>query len=114
MTAGRRVDGFHVSPAALSGAAGVVDAEAARIDELITTLTHQLDRLGPCWGSDRVATRFGTAYQDAGFAVLDDLGGLAVGAARIAGALRAVGASYESVDEVLHAALGATDPTPDP
>ncbi len=92
-------DGFSVSPAALSGAAGVFDAEADQIADVVATLTAQLDSLGACWGADAVGTRFGTAYQQAGLAVLDNVRALGVGTIRIAAALRAVSRAYELVDQ---------------
>lgn len=102
-------DGFDVSPAALSGAAGVFDAGADQIADVVATLTAQLDALGPCWGADAVGARFGTAYQDAGLAVLDNVRALGAGAIRIAAALRAVARSYELVD---HAATSAATAEP--
>lgn len=94
-------DGFDVSPAALSGAAGVFDAEADALADVVATLTARLDALGPCWGGDAVGTRFGTAYQDAGLEVLDNVRALGTGMIRVAAALRAAARSYELVDASL-------------
>ncbi len=91
-------DGFDVSPAALSGAAGVFDVNADALADVAATLIARLETLGPCWGGDSVGTRFGTAYQDAGLAVLTNIDALGTGLVRIAAALRAVARSYELVD----------------
>lgn len=107
-------DGFDVSPAALSGAAGVFDAEADALADVVATLTARLDALGPCWGGDSVGARFGTAYQDAGLAVLDNVRSLGTGMVRIAAALRAVALSYEFVDTALPTSAPTSMPTTRP
>jgi uncharacterized protein YukE len=94
-------DGFDVTPAALTGAAGVFAAEGDALADVVATLTAQLDSLGPCWGGDSVGNRFGTAYQDAGLRVLDNMRALGTGMQRIAGALRAIANSYELIDGCL-------------
>ena len=90
--------GFVVVPAALTGAAGTIDAESAALDDATAALARRLAEIGPCWGDDVVGQRFATGYGPAAQVVVGNLGALSVGLVRIAAALRAVAATYERVD----------------
>ena len=90
--------GFDVVPAALTGAAGTIDAESTALDDATAALARRLAEVGPCWGDDVVGQRFATGYGPAAQVVVGNLGALSVGLVRIAAALRAVAATYERVD----------------
>ncbi len=98
--------GFEVEPAALRGAAGSIDAEADALGTLASSLEQYLLSLGACWGDDEVGRRFASGYQPAAATVLANMTALSTGLVRIAAALRAVGESYETIDQ---AAASTTD-----
>jgi len=90
--------GFDVTPAALTGAAGAIDAEASVLDEASTAMAQRLAELGSCWGDDTVGQRFAAGYGPAARVVVGNIGALSVGLVRIAAALRAVAESYTRSD----------------
>ena len=90
--------GFDVTPAALTGAAGAIDAEAVTLDEAAAALAQRLGQLGRCWGDDAVGQRFAAGYGPAAQVVVGNIDALSIGLVRIAAALRAVAASYERAD----------------
>jgi uncharacterized protein YukE len=105
--------GFSVDPIVLIGTAGVFDAEAAVMKMMMTRLEQQLAVIGKAWGDDVVGARFGAAYEPASRMVLANLASLSAGLVRIAAALRAVGESYEAVDNnIISAVSPTTVPTP--
>jgi uncharacterized protein YukE len=110
--------GFSVDPIVLTGTAGVFDAEAATVKMMVTRLEQRVAAIGKAWGDDVVGVRFGAAYEPASRVVLANLASLSAGLVRIAAALRAVGESYEAVDNSIVSAVvpiaRTTSPTPSP
>jgi uncharacterized protein YukE len=108
--------GFSVDPIILIGTAGVFDAEAAALKMMVTRLEQRAAAIGKVWGDDVVGARFGAAYEPASRMVLANLASLSAGLVRIAAALRAVGESYEAVDNTIISAVTpiarTTAPTP--
>jgi uncharacterized protein YukE len=109
-----RASGFSVDPIVLIGTAGVFDAEAAAMNMMVTRLEQRVAAIGKVWGDDVVGKQFGTAYEPASRIVLANLAALSAGLVRIAAALRAVGESYEAVDNILVSAVPVTAPTASP
>lgn len=99
--ASRNGQGFEVSPAALSGAAGVFDAEAEALADVTTGLATRLDTLGSPWGADEVGVRFGESYVPAAKRVLANMNAMTNGLIRIAAALRAVAEAYEATEATM-------------
>jgi uncharacterized protein YukE len=106
--------GFSVDPIVLIGTAGVFDAEAAAVKMMVTRLEQRLAAIGKVWGDDTVGARFGAAYEPASRMVLANLASLSAGLVRIAAALRAVGESYESADNIFVSGVPMIGPMPPP
>lgn len=106
--------GFSVDPIVLIGTAGVFDAEAAAMKMMVTRLEQRAAAIGKVWGDDVVGTRFGAAYEPASRMVLANLASLSAGLVRIAAALRAVGESYEAVDNMIISAVSPATSSPAP
>jgi uncharacterized protein YukE len=110
--------GFSVDPIVLIGTGGVFDAEAATVKMMVTRLEQRVAAIGKVWGDDVVGARFGAAYEPASRMVLTNIASLSAGLIRIAAALRAVGESYEAVDNSIISAVApiarTTSPTPSP
>lgn len=94
-------NGFEIQPAAVSGAAGCFDSEAAALGTAVTTLNQHLATIGACWGTDDVGLRFGTEYQPAAETVLGNIEAISVALARISAALRAVADAHVRGDDDL-------------
>jgi uncharacterized protein YukE len=106
--------GFSVDPIVLIGTAGIFDAEAAALKMMVTRLEQRAAAIGKAWGDDLVGARFGAAYEPASRMVLANLASLSAGLIRMAAALRAVGESYEAVDNNIISAVSPIARTPAP
>jgi len=87
--------------------AGTFSAQATALKEALQALSSHLGAVGAAWGNDEEGQKFGVSYLKGADQMLTDLADMQTGLERVANALDASAAAYQSAD----AASSVTAPT---